>query len=81
MTMLTMLRRQNSKDSAGPSQRRPSWTGALGARLGKILPTPDDGDSIASEDTYATAAESSESIGSLQKPYRGVVVGGKIDGE
>lgn len=76
-----MLKRQESKDSGNAMLRRPSWTGALGARLGMRRVSTSDEQSIASEETYGTMVDG-VSFESLKKAF-GVVVGGggKTEGE
>ena len=75
-----MLKRQTSKDSDGATLRRPSWTGALGARLGMRRVSASDEQSIASEETYGTMVNGT-SFESLKQAFGVVVGGGKRDGE
>ena len=63
----------DSKESGGVPVRRPSWTGALGARLGRILNAHE-------EDDDATLRESVD-IQSLRKGSAGEMVVGKKEGE
>ncbi|PIL27393.1 hypothetical protein GSI_10541 [Ganoderma sinense ZZ0214-1] len=70
-----MLKRQDSKDSGSPTFRRPSWTGALGARLGMRRESALDEQSIASEETYGTMVDGA-SLESLKQAF-GVMVGGR----
>ncbi len=67
----------DSKDQVGPPVRRPSWTGALGAKLGRILSA---GDEHGDEEKYR-ALEDDESVGSLRKGFGSVVVVGRQGGE
>ena len=74
--LLTILRRMDSPDKVGPPGRRPSWTGALGATLGRIL-GPEEEHEDEDERTRADGA----SIASTTKGLKGMVVVGKKEGE
>ena len=75
-----MLRRQDSKGSGHATLRRPSWTGALGARLGMRRVSTSEEQSVASEETYGTMVDGA-SLESLKKAFGVVVGGGRADGE
>ena len=74
--LLTILRRMDSPDKVGPPGRRPSWTGALGATLGRILGPGEEHDDE-DERTLADGA----SVASTTKGLKGMMVVGKKEGE
>ena len=74
--LLTILRRMDSPDKVGLPGRRPSWTGALGATLGRIL-GPEEEHEDEDERTLADGA----SIASTTKGLKGMMVVGKKEGE
>ena len=68
----------SSRDSvgSGPPVRRTSWTGALGAKLGRVLsPSDDDGQA-----TLVSVSLDGEE-GYVKKEHGGMVVVGKEGGE
>lgn len=75
-----MLKRQDSKDSDSATLGRPSWTGALSARLGMRRVSTSDEQSIASEETYGTMVDG-KSLESLMRTFGVAVGGGKREGE
>ena len=68
------------RDSAGLPTRRPSWTGGLGAKLGRILSPHEE---QVDEDAYRTLPDDASvaSVPSLRKMFGDMVVVGKKEGE
>lgn len=76
----TKLRRMDSRDTAvAPPTRRPSWTGALGAKLGRILSPYEE--HVVEKDAFKSLPDDVSSIVSVGRGYRGVVAVGKKEGE
>ncbi|OJT12372.1 hypothetical protein TRAPUB_11074 [Trametes pubescens] len=75
--LLTKLKRMDSQDTAVSPVRRPSWKGALGAKLQRILSTGEG----STKDDEETLAEDVSSLKSWPARGRGKVVGEKREGE
>ena len=68
----------SNKDTVGPPVRRPSWTGALGAKLGRILNGVDDEER---EEVYVDLVKGGERASLASSIPYGKVVVGKEGGE
>ena len=70
----------DSRDTAVvPPARRPSWTGALGAKLGRILSPYDE--HVVDRNAFKTVSDDASSFSSFRRGFGGVVVVGRKEGE
>lgn len=76
--LLTKLKRMDSQDTAVSPSRRPSWKGALGAKIQRILST---GEESTKDEESTLAGEDVSSLKSWPARGRGKVVGEKREGE
>ncbi|KAI0365981.1 hypothetical protein BV20DRAFT_693466 [Pilatotrama ljubarskyi] len=76
--LLTILRRMDSEETAGSPVRRPSWTGALGAKISRIL---SNGEEREREEDDTLADVEVSSVKKWPRRGREMVVGGRKEGE